>query len=80
MAGSFIRTMTDFSICPAPKLVGRHQFINAGTAIAALRCAGIKLPPAAFETGLIKAEWPARMQRLQGKLNALAPAGSRNLA
>jgi dihydrofolate synthase/folylpolyglutamate synthase len=61
---------------PAPKLVGRHQFINAGTAIAALRCAGIKLAPQAIETGLIKAEWPARMQRLQGKLNALAPRGS----
>ena len=61
---------------PAPKLVGRHQFTNAGTAIAALRYAGIKLPAPAFETGLIKAEWPARMQRLQGKLNALAPAGS----
>jgi len=61
---------------PAPKLVGRHQFINAATAIAALRCAGIKVAPEAFETGLIKAQWPARMQRLHGKLNALAPAGS----
>ena len=61
---------------PAPKLVGRHQFINAGTAIAALRCAGIKVAPEDLETGLVKAEWPARMQRLQGKLNALAPAGS----
>ena len=62
---------------PAPKLAGRHQFLNAGTAIAALRAAGLKLPAQAFETGLVKAEWPARMQRLtQGKLLALAPAGS----
>jgi dihydrofolate synthase / folylpolyglutamate synthase len=62
---------------PAPKLSGRHQFINAGTAIAALRAAGLKLPVQAFETGLVKAEWPARMQRLtQGKLVSLMPAGS----
>ncbi len=61
---------------PAPKLVGRHQFVNAGTAIAALRAAGVMLPAAAYETGLMKAEWPARMQRLQGKLAAFAPAGS----
>ena len=32
---------------------------------------------AAFEAGIAKAEWPARMQRLShGTLKALAPAGS----
>jgi dihydrofolate synthase/folylpolyglutamate synthase len=62
---------------PPPKLAGRHQFVNAGTAIASLRVAGFKLPASAYETGLLKAEWPARMQRLtQGKLLPLAPAGS----
>ncbi len=62
---------------PAPKLTGRHQFTNAGTAIAALRVAGFKLPVSAYEAGLLRADWPARMQRLtQGKLIALAPAGS----
>jgi dihydrofolate synthase/folylpolyglutamate synthase len=62
---------------PAPKLYGRHQFENAGVAIAALRAiADLKLPVAAFETGIAKADWPARMQRLaQGPLAALAPAG-----
>ena len=49
---------------PAPKLYGRHQFENAGTAIAALRVGGLKLPPAAFEAGMSAVEWPARMQRL----------------
>ena len=35
-----------------------------------------KLPAAAFETGIAKADWPARMQRLaQGPLAALAPPG-----
>lgn len=62
---------------PAPKLPGRHQFVNAGTAIASLRVAGFKLPASAYEAGLLKADWPARMQRLtQGKLLELAPAGS----
>jgi dihydrofolate synthase / folylpolyglutamate synthase len=63
---------------PAPKLYGRHQFENAGLAIAALRAiARFKLAPAAFEAGLVKADWPARMQRLAaGKLVELAPPGS----
>jgi dihydrofolate synthase/folylpolyglutamate synthase len=57
---------------PAPRLFGRHQYINAGTAIAALRAARIRLPTDVYETGLIRADWPARMQRLtQGKLAAL---------
>ena len=49
---------------PAPKLNGRHQFDNAGVAIAALRASGLKLPDAAYETGIVKADWPARMQLL----------------
>src|ERR1700722_3018585 len=62
---------------PAPRLYGRHQFENAGTAIAALRASGLKLPPAAFETGMTRVEWPARMQRLShGKLPSLLPAES----
>jgi len=62
---------------PPPKLFGRHQFDNAGTAIAALRAAGIRLPATAIEQGLIRAEWPARLQRItNGKLVALAPAGA----
>lgn len=62
----------------APKLLGRHQFENAGLAIATLRgVAGLKLPPAAFEAGVVKADWPARLQRLaQGTLAELIPPGS----
>jgi dihydrofolate synthase/folylpolyglutamate synthase len=62
---------------PAPKLYGRHQFENAGLAIAALRAieAG-KFPPQAFDA-IAKADWPARMQRLaSGRLLALLPAGA----
>jgi dihydrofolate synthase/folylpolyglutamate synthase len=63
---------------PVPRLYGRHQFENAGLAIATLRAvSGLELAPAAFETGIAKAEWPARMQRLTaGRIAALAPAGS----
>ena len=62
---------------PAPKLYGRHQFENAGAAIAALRVAGLKLPVAAFEAGMTRVEWPARMQRLaHGRLAALLPPES----
>ncbi len=49
---------------PSPRLVGRHQFTNAGAAIATLRRAGLGLAAAAFETGLATVEWPARLQRL----------------
>jgi dihydrofolate synthase/folylpolyglutamate synthase len=62
----------------APKLFGRHQFDNAGLAIATLRAIdAFKVSPAAFEAGIVNAEWPARMQRLaSGRLVDLAPIGS----
>jgi dihydrofolate synthase / folylpolyglutamate synthase len=59
---------------PAPKLYGRHQFENAGLAIATLRAAGLKIPAPAFEAGMVGVEWPARMQRLSvGHLAAALP-------
>ncbi len=63
---------------PPPRLYGRHQFENAGLAIAALRAIPqFRLTPAAYEAGIAKADWPARMQRLpQGALVARAPEGS----
>ncbi len=59
----------------APKLFGRHQFDNAGLAIATLRASNIfKLDHAAYEAGVARAEWPARMQRLTaGALVEQAP-------
>jgi dihydrofolate synthase/folylpolyglutamate synthase len=63
---------------PAPKLYGRHQFENAGLAIAALRALPqLKIAPAAFEAGMTKADWPARLHRLSaGRLVDLVPPGS----
>lgn len=61
----------------APRLFGRHQFDNAGLAIATVRAIeSLKLGHAAFE-GIVNAEWPARMQRLSsGRLTELGPRGS----
>lgn len=62
---------------PAPRLNGRHQLDNAGAAIAALRASGLTIPTSAYETGMQKAEWPARLQHLtSGALKALAPPDS----
>jgi len=63
---------------PAPRLFGRHQFDNAGVAIATLRALPqLALPSRAFEEGLVNVDWPARLQRLpHGRLVALAPEGS----
>lgn len=62
----------------APRLFGRHQFDNAGLAIATLRAIQtFKISHAAFEAGILSAEWPARMQRItSGDLLALGPQGS----
>jgi dihydrofolate synthase / folylpolyglutamate synthase len=61
----------------APKLFGRHQFDNAGLAIATLRALDtFRIEPAAFEAGIVSAEWPARMQRLtSGPLVGQGPPG-----
>ena len=61
----------------APKLFGRHQFDNAGLAIATLRAqTAFKIDAAAFEAGIVNAEWPARMQRLtSGALVDQGPKG-----
>jgi dihydrofolate synthase/folylpolyglutamate synthase len=62
---------------PAPVLAGRHQFMNAGTALAMLgasRCFAID--DAAVRRGLASVEWPGRLQRLtKGPLPALLPDG-----
>jgi len=63
---------------PRPKLFGRHQLVNAGTAVAALRAAGFgRLDAAAFEAGMSRVEWPGRLQRLtKGRLPGLMPQGA----
>jgi len=63
---------------PCPRLFGRHQIENAGTAVATLRALpSLAISSEAIEAGVQKADWPARMQNLSGgKLAAILPAGS----
>jgi dihydrofolate synthase/folylpolyglutamate synthase len=55
---------------PTPSLPGLFQQDNAGIAITALRAASLPHDLA----GLIRAEWPARLQRLHGRLARLLPS------
>lgn len=57
---------------PLPNLPGAHQIENAGAAIAALR--HLAKGDLATEAAVTRAEWPARMQRLdRGALAEAAP-------
>eukprot|EP01037_Dinobryon_pediforme_P005714 gene5714-5777_t len=60
---------------PKPSLPGLFQHDNAGIAVAAIRASGLPIPPEAIAKGIAGAEWPARLQRLTGKLAALLPQG-----
>jgi dihydrofolate synthase/folylpolyglutamate synthase len=59
----------------APALVGEHQYLNAGLAIAMLRSqSAVSVSSAALNHGMRAVRWPARMQKLcYGPLTALAP-------
>lgn len=69
---------TDLFDLPPPRLSGRHQLTNAGTAIAALRAAGFgDIGIDAVEAGLRNVDWPGRLQLLnRGRLADLAPRGA----
>ncbi|MGH6791788.1 MAG: bifunctional folylpolyglutamate synthase/dihydrofolate synthase [Methyloceanibacter sp.] len=63
---------------PLPRLAGRHQIDNAGTAIAEASIVfGDALTERALEYGLTHAQWPARMERLSvGGLHAYVAEGT----
>ena len=62
---------------PPPRLLGPHQIVNAGTALAALEAAELLPDAETIGRGLTQVEWPARMQRLtRGSLVEAAPAGA----
>ncbi len=63
---------------PLPKLAGRFQIENAGTAIAALRALDdTKIDESAIAEGLMSTQWPARMQPLSGgALTSTFPPGT----
>jgi dihydrofolate synthase/folylpolyglutamate synthase len=61
---------------PPPKLIGNHQFENAGVAIAAIRHFGLPVDEAAIAKGLANVVWPARLSAVQGKLRDLLGPGA----
>lgn len=48
-----------------PRLIGAHQAMNAGLAVAAVKASGLRVDDAALSAGLQNARWPARMQRIK---------------
>lgn len=61
---------------PPPKLIGPHQFDNAGVAVAAVRHFGLPVDQAAMARGLGAVDWPARLSPVKGPLRDLLGAGS----
>ncbi|MFQ5626096.1 MAG: glutamate ligase domain-containing protein, partial [Methyloligellaceae bacterium] len=63
------QTATSLLDLPLPRLPGRHQIDNAGTALAAIHAlAGETIANAALSAGLKSARWPARLQNLTGSV------------
>lgn len=62
---------------PLPGLVGRHQIMNAGTALAMIEAAGrFEVDRDSVRSGLSQVAWPGRLQRLGGgRLADLLPDG-----
>lgn len=59
-----------------PSLYGDHQIENASTAIStALSIKNFNISNESINTGLLKTNWPARMQKLKGKLSKKAGKG-----
>jgi dihydrofolate synthase/folylpolyglutamate synthase len=78
--GFAMRIGTETIDLPHPALPGRHQYINAATAIAAVRKANIPgcdgRDTKILARGLETAKWPARLQKLtRGPLCAALPDG-----
>ena len=77
-AASSIEDQQGLLDLPLPRLPGRHQIVNAGTAIAALRqCVPESCHWRPSKRGMVSASWPGRLQNIgRGKLAALAPDGA----
>jgi dihydrofolate synthase/folylpolyglutamate synthase len=62
---------------PMPALVGRHQIMNAGTALAMLDLSGsFQIGEQAIRSGLASVDWPGRLQHLvEGRLADALPTG-----
>ena len=69
-AGSHYRDADGEIMLPTAGLLGAHQLDNMGIAVAAVRAAGLGVTDF---SGVAGAVWPARLQRLHGRVAAMAP-------
>jgi dihydrofolate synthase/folylpolyglutamate synthase len=81
--GSRFRLTGDRDLRLACPLAGEHQVENAVTAAVALACLGIA--DSAIETGIARARWPGRLERVSERPEIILdgahnPAGARALA
>ncbi|MFL5335294.1 MAG: bifunctional folylpolyglutamate synthase/dihydrofolate synthase [Geminicoccaceae bacterium] len=76
--GLMVETASRRLALPRPSLAGTHQVENAGlAAMAALQLGEGHLDEAAIGRGLVRAVWPARLQRLrEGPVTALVAPGA----
>ncbi len=72
--GLVFEDATGSVMLPRPSLPGAHQVDNAGIATACLRASGLAVPAGAYR-GVAQAVWPARLQRLDGRLAGMLPDG-----
>jgi dihydrofolate synthase/folylpolyglutamate synthase len=81
--GSRFTLVADETIPIECPLAGEHQIENARTAVAALSVFG--LPPSAIATGIARARWPGRLERVAANPDIILdgahnPAGAKALA
>ena len=75
-SGFSVKTDDTELMLPPPSLTGDHQITNAATAIVAARQMGsLTVSDNAIRNGIQNAHWPGRLQRLDGALANLLPAG-----
>ncbi len=61
----------EFLNLPQPILDGDHQYINAATAIVTALSCPFNIKKADIIQGLVKAQWPSRIEKINNKLNKL---------
>lgn len=73
--GFFYKSHDNNMKLPTPCLIGDHQFINAGNAIAAaLKCKTFKITETSIIEAIQNVAWPARLQKLiEGNILEMLP-------
>lgn len=73
--GFTFKTPASKTICPKPSLAGIHQYINAATAVATIKCLdGFNISDEHIAQGISNTYWPARMEKItRGVLHSMLP-------